>query len=116
MRIVAFIDDRTVIERILRHLGLWKWGYGCFHHERHRHRTNGSSIPAWMTPSPACHGVAKRRREYDIEPVYLSSEALAQEDGIEVANLETYVGVGFASDDPAPEVGLKQWYDTFAAW
>jgi hypothetical protein len=26
MRIVALIDDRTVIERILRHLGLWEQG------------------------------------------------------------------------------------------
>jgi hypothetical protein len=26
MRIVALIDDRAVIERILRHLGLWQQG------------------------------------------------------------------------------------------
>ncbi|MDA1088533.1 MAG: hypothetical protein O2901_16160 [Verrucomicrobia bacterium] len=26
MRIVALIDDREVIERILRHLGLWEQG------------------------------------------------------------------------------------------
>jgi hypothetical protein len=26
MRIVALIDDRQVIERILRHLGLWEQG------------------------------------------------------------------------------------------
>jgi len=26
MRIVALIDERTVIERILRHLGLWEQG------------------------------------------------------------------------------------------
>jgi hypothetical protein len=26
MRIVALIDDREVIERILRHLGLWQQG------------------------------------------------------------------------------------------
>ena len=26
MRIVALIDDRAVIERILRHLGLWEQG------------------------------------------------------------------------------------------
>jgi hypothetical protein len=26
MRIVALLDDRTVIERILRHLGLWQQG------------------------------------------------------------------------------------------
>ncbi len=38
-------------------------------HARHRKRTNGSSNPATMTRSPACHGVAKRRRDYDTEPV-----------------------------------------------
>ena len=38
-------------------------------HARHRNRTNGSSNPATMTRSPACHGVAKRRRDYDTEPV-----------------------------------------------
>lgn len=26
MRIIALIDDRTVIKRILRHLGLWEQG------------------------------------------------------------------------------------------
>ena len=30
MRIVAFIDDRNVIERILRHLGLWEEGVRVF--------------------------------------------------------------------------------------
>jgi len=30
MRIVALIDDRAVIERILRHLGLWEQGVRVF--------------------------------------------------------------------------------------
>ena len=77
MRIVALIDDREVIERILRHLGLWVQGVRVFPNARHRNPTNGSSNPATMTRSPACHGVAKRRLDYDTEPVYLSSEALA---------------------------------------
>ena len=49
-------------------------------HARHRNRTNGSSNPATMTRSPACHGEerrANRRRDYDTEPVNLSSVALA---------------------------------------
>ncbi len=31
---------------------------------------------------PACHGAAKRRRDYDTEPVCVASKALAEEDGL----------------------------------
>jgi len=37
----------------------------------------GQAEPFFDDPFPACHGVAERRRDYDTEPVYLSSEVLA---------------------------------------
>ncbi|MBM4156990.1 MAG: hypothetical protein FJ221_18490 [Lentisphaerae bacterium] len=58
MKIVALIDHRAVIERILRHLGLWGQGVRvtlsigppC-----------STVIGPWLDdPFPACHVVARR--------------------------------------------------------
>ncbi len=67
MRIVALIDEREVIERILRHLALWETGVRV--------------SPARAPPEPGewviepCHD--DPFPDYDTEPVYLSSEASA---------------------------------------
>jgi len=75
MRIVALIDDRTVIERILRHLDLWTQGVRV---------ASGLDPPGELVIEPcidlsacdaqaddtfpACRGVAQRRRDYDTDP------------------------------------------------
>jgi hypothetical protein len=65
MRIVSLIDERTVIERILPHLGLWTQGVRV---------DSGPDPPSdWVIEPcfddtfPACRGVAQRRRDYDTE-------------------------------------------------
>ena len=77
MRIVSLIDERAVIKRILRHLGLWEQGVRV--------------LPARAPPEVAewviepCYDLSRRSQakaddpfpDYDTEPVYLSSEALA---------------------------------------
>lgn len=59
MRIVALIDDRAVIERILRHLGLWEQGVGV--------------VPARAPPEPAERVIEPWLDDpfpdYDTEPV-----------------------------------------------
>jgi hypothetical protein len=59
MRIVALIDDQAVIERILRHLGLWEQGVRVF--------------PAWAPPEPADWVIEQCLDgpfpDYDSEPV-----------------------------------------------
>jgi hypothetical protein len=78
MRIVALIDDRKVIERILRHLGLWSQGVRISP-SRAPPEIVGRVIP----PSPLSYGgqaepwIDAPFPDYDIEPIYLSSEALA---------------------------------------
>ncbi len=63
MRIVSLIDDQAVIERILRHLGLWEQGV----------RVSASMGPPTEIvervietciddPFPACRGVARRAK------------------------------------------------------
>jgi len=47
MRMVALIDDREVIERILRHLGLWQQGV------RVTPERAPSEIAGWVIPPPA---------------------------------------------------------------
>jgi hypothetical protein len=66
MRIVALIDEHTVIERILRHIGLWQQGVRV---------DSGPDSPAELVIEPcfddtfpACRGVAQRRRDYDTDP------------------------------------------------
>ena len=49
--IVSLIDDKAVIERILRHLGLWQQGVRVATGPEARQPT-GSSNRAWMTPLP----------------------------------------------------------------
>jgi len=66
-RIVALIDERPVIERILRHLGLWEQGVRVAT-ARAPPELADRVIEPWLDdPFP----------DYDTEPVYLSSEALA---------------------------------------
>ena len=67
MRIVALIDDREVIERILRHLGLWVQGVRVFPARAPPEPDEWVIEPCYDDPFP----------DYDTEPVYLSSEALA---------------------------------------
>ena len=59
MRIVALIDDQAVIERILRHLGLWEQGVRVF--------------PAQAPPEPADWVIEQCLDDpfpdYDREPV-----------------------------------------------
>jgi hypothetical protein len=49
MRIVSLINERDVIERILRHLGLWGQGVWSCRQGHRRYLLNGSSNPAAMT-------------------------------------------------------------------
>ena len=52
MRIVSLIDEEDVIERILRHLGLWQEGV--------RVHSGGTTLDPWLDdPLP----------DYDTEPV-----------------------------------------------
>jgi len=68
MRIVSLIDDRAVIERILRHLGLWQQGVRVSPSTGPPAEIVDRIIEPWMDdPFP----------DYDTEPVNLSSEALA---------------------------------------
>ncbi len=68
MRIVSLIDDRAVIERILRHLGLWRQGVRVSPSTGPPAEIGDRIIEPWMDdPFP----------DYDTEPVNLSSEALA---------------------------------------
>jgi hypothetical protein len=75
MRIVSLIDDRAVIERILRHLGLWQQGVRVSPSTGPPAEIVDRIIEPWMdvedppgrNPFP----------DYDTEPVNLSSEALA---------------------------------------
>jgi hypothetical protein len=50
MRIVSLIDEEDVIERILRHLGLWQEGCACI--SAPTRRAKRPSIPGSTTPSP----------------------------------------------------------------
>lgn len=57
MKIVALIDDRTVIERILRHLGLWQQGVRVTPATGPPHST---VVESWLDdPFP----------DYDVEPI-----------------------------------------------
>ena len=56
MRIVSLIDEEDVIERILRHLGLWQEGVRAF-----RHRPAGRKDPRSVARRPF--------PDYDTEPV-----------------------------------------------
>ena len=57
MRIVSLIDEEDVIERILRHLGLWQEG-GCVH--------SGTDPPGETTLDPWLDDPFP---DYDTEPV-----------------------------------------------
>ena len=72
MRIVSLIDDRAVIEQILRHLGLWEEGV----------RVHSGADPPTATvvePWLSLPAVADRRRrddpfpDYDTEPVLFAN-------------------------------------------
>ena len=67
MRIVSLIDERDVIERILRHLGLWQQGVRVLPARAPPEVAEWVIEPCYDDPFP----------DYDTEPVYLSSEALA---------------------------------------
>ncbi len=61
MRIVALIDDREVIERILRHLGLWEQGVSVLP-ARAPPEIADRVIEPWLDhPFP----------DYDVEPVMM---------------------------------------------
>ena len=70
MRIVSLIDDKAVIERILRRLGLWQQGVRVSPTTGPPVIVPGERIiEPWLEdPLPACRGVAQRRRDYDTEP------------------------------------------------
>ena len=70
MRIVALIDDREVIERILRHLGLWEQGVRVFPARAPPEADEWVIESCYDDPFP----------DYDTEPVNLSSVALARLD------------------------------------
>ena len=78
MRIVALIDDRKVIARILRHLGLWSQGVRVS-----PARAPPEIVDRAIPPSPlGCGGQVEPWLDdpfpdYDTEPVNLSSVALA---------------------------------------
>ena len=59
MRIVALIDDREVIERILRHLGLWEQGVRVFPARAPPEPDEWIIEPCYDDPFP----------DYDTEPV-----------------------------------------------
>ena len=59
MRIVALLDDRTVIERILRHLGLWQQGVRVSPARAPPELVEGVIEPWLDDPFP----------DYDVEPV-----------------------------------------------
>ena len=66
MRIVALINERDVIERILRHLGLWEQGVRVLP-ARAPPELAERVIEPWLDdPFP----------DYDTDPVYLSSRSL----------------------------------------
>jgi len=75
MRIVSLINERDVIERILRHLGLWQQGVRVLPARAPPEAAERVIEPCYDDPfpdydtEPACRELA--------EPVYLSSEALA---------------------------------------
>ena len=66
-RIVALIDEREVIERILRHLGLWEAGVRVSPARAPPEPREWVIEPCYDDPFP----------DYDTEPVYLSSETSA---------------------------------------
>jgi len=70
MKLIALLDDPAVIEKILRHLKLWpeQTEPACL--SRAPPPDGGERIVelCFDDPFPACHGVAKRRRDYDTEP------------------------------------------------
>ena len=59
MRIVVLIDDRTVTERILWHLGLWEEGVRVFPSRAPPAPDEGVIDPCFDDPFP----------DYDIEPI-----------------------------------------------
>ena len=59
MRIVALIDEREVIEKILRHLGLWEEGVRVH---------TGTDPPSETTVEPWLHDPFA---DYDTEPVIM---------------------------------------------
>jgi hypothetical protein len=55
-----------VIEKILCHLGLWEEGVHVY---TGTDPPVESTVEPWLDdPFPACRGVAKRRRDDDVEP------------------------------------------------
>ena len=67
MRIVSLIDDRAVIERILRHLGLWEQGVRVSPSTGPPKPMERVIEPWFEDPFP----------DYDTEPVDMSFVALA---------------------------------------
>ena len=57
MRIVSLIDEEDVIERILRHLGLWQEGCACI------------PAPTRRAKRPSIRGSSDPFPDYDTEPV-----------------------------------------------
>ena len=91
MRVVSLIDDPEVIERILRHLGLWQQGVRILPARACPEpcpKGSGSRAPPEIVdrvipPSPVGYGGQAEPcfddpfPDYDTEPVYLSSQTLA---------------------------------------
>ncbi|MDA3874948.1 MAG: hypothetical protein PF795_13445 [Kiritimatiellae bacterium] len=79
MRIVSLIDERDIIEKILKCLGFWQDGVRVPPPQCE----SGTDPPDedWVyepidqDPFPACHAVAERRRDYDTEPVLFHANA-----------------------------------------
>ena len=72
MRIVGLIDDREVIERILRHLGLWEQGVRVFPARAPPEPDEWVIEPCYDDPFPCLPRripLSGRRRDYDTEPV-----------------------------------------------
>jgi hypothetical protein len=61
MRIVSLIDDRAVIERILRHLGLWEQGVRVLPARAPPETPDRVIEPCFDDPFP----------DYDTEPVMM---------------------------------------------
>ena len=77
MRIVSLIDQEDVIERILRHLGLWQEGCACIAAPTRRAKRpsiRGSTTPSstttpnrsWRSPPPETSGSAQVRLSHPL--------------------------------------------------
>ena len=78
MRIVSLIDERDVIEKMLKCLGLWQQGIRVVPQQQSGTDPPGGDWvyePVDQDPFPACHAETPRRRDYDSEPVLFHANA-----------------------------------------